>query len=407
MKSPLRVLLIGRHFWPHGSVDSAGYLIQLACGLYRRGTRVEILTPRYSPGWTKEFFFREMQVHRPASAAKSDWSMGRYTRHVTNWIREHARTFDVLLVDAAREEAVAAIDATRSFRCRCVVRVTDDDLIWWETSRSARRCAGFCKTADRIVVSNSQTQRGLLTQGFSPSRIQRIEVGCEPAIATDESRRIQARRALAAINSDLHAPPDEPVLLCLAPMKRKSGVQILVESARHLVARYPTLHLWLIGDGPGRDSIYNTLRADGVRASLAMPGSFGTLEDVFSAADLFVHTEDSGRQSFLPSAVAGGIPLVAIDNPTTREAFRLNDASRDQSPLVHWYQPQSPKSFRKAVRAVLDDLPASRESAALLRRELLKRSSQVQVVNQYVQLFEKLRQERLSHPHGTSMGAVS
>ena len=194
---------------------------------------------------------------------------------------------------------------------------------------------------------------------------------------------------------------------CLAPMKRKSGVQILVESARHLVARYPTLHLWLIGDGPGRDSIYNTLRADGVRASLAMPGSFGTLEDVFSAADLFVHTEDSGRQSFLPSAVAGGIPLVAIDNPTTREAFRLNDASRDQSPLVHWYQPQSPKSFRKAVRAVLDDLPASRESAALLRRELLKRSSQVQVVNQYVQLFEKLRQERLSHPHGTSMGAVS
>ncbi len=94
MSRPLRVLLIGRRFWPHGSIDSAAHLFQLAAALHRRGVAVEVLTPRYSSTWPVEFKIREIPVHRPVMAPKRDWSIGRYTRSLTAWLRQHVTSYD-------------------------------------------------------------------------------------------------------------------------------------------------------------------------------------------------------------------------------------------------------------------------------------------------------------------------
>ena len=342
MNSNPRVLLIGRHFWPHGSIDAAGSLIQLASGLQHRGLGVEVLTPRYASTWPTSFCFREIMVHRPVSAPKSDWMVGRYTRQTASWIRDNASAFDVLLVHGGREEAIAAIEAARSLKCRSIVRIDgfgrESDLNWWNTSRAARRCAAFVKTADRIVVSDTRQQRELISRGFSPSNVERIEYGFTNAHAEAPSdraeasnQRVEARRALAAINGDLRAPADEPVAMCVTSMQRDCGVDILVESARHLVARYPLLHLWLIGDGPQRDAIFHTLRGDGIRASIAMPGSFGDMSDVYAAADLYVHTDESCAQHALRTAAAHALPIVACDDALTRAVLQPAEQDSPQN----------------------------------------------------------------------------
>ncbi|NNE00316.1 MAG: glycosyltransferase family 4 protein [Pirellulaceae bacterium] len=435
MNSRLRVLLIGRRFWPHGSIDSAGHLIQLACGLHRRGVHVEVLTPRYASSWNEDFCFREIRVHRPASAPRSDWSMGRYMRQMSNWMRVSAKSFDLLLVDSVREESIAAIETAREIGSATVLRAAgfgeQGDIDWWETSRAARRCLGFAKTADQIIADGAASHRALLSRGFVPSRVRRIDTGFEPAPNPAVADRVAGRRALASINSDFQAPPDHPVAVCVGSMERDCGMEILIESARHLVARYPNLHLWFIGDGSQRDSFYETLRGDGVRASIVMPGSFADLGDVYAAADLFVQLGDCGLEYQLPKALSSELPVVVIDSDASRELIdgkltsrssgtmvggqveRGEQVSQPQKPsevqesLEHWFQGGNGKSFRTAMRSALDDLSASRERAARLRRQLVRRRSQSETIDDYVRLLEQVMQNRLGNSHGPSIGAVS
>ena len=411
--APPRALLLGRQFWPHGSTDSAAYLIQLATGLQRHGVHVEVLTPRYANVWPAQIRFREIKVHRPAAVAHSDWSVRRYVRQMTAWTQENGKSFDVLLSNSAREEAAIAVDAAHAAGCSSIVRLAGhgvhSDVNWWTTSRAARRCAGSVQRAHHVIVSNALQQRQLISQGFAGTRIKRIDSGFNGTFVRSEANRIGARRALAAMNTDLHAPPDEPVAVCVAPMERGEA-DALLDSAMYLVNRFPTLRLWIIGDGSHRDSIYHRLRGDGVRANIAMPGSFADLQDVFAAADLFVQTSDTGLEHHLPAAIEAELPIVIYDAPRTRAQLALGDREEhaaELDELVHWYNPVKPKTLRRAIRMVLDDREASRSHAATLRRTLVRNRPYSQTIDAYVQLIQQAAAQNRTSSQGGSFGAVS
>ncbi len=406
MNRRLRVLLVGRHFWPHGSIDSAAFLYQLAIGLDRRGIDVEVLSPRYASSWPEELVLREIPVHRPAAAPRSEWSMGRYVRHLTGWLREHAAAFDVLFVDSIREESSAAIEAMRTTGCRCLLRYggwgLHSDGLWWQTSRSARRCGALGRTAHKVISKDASSHRALLAEGYLPSRIQRIDEGFALGVShTDAARRV-ARKNLAAVNSDLIAEDDAPVIVCIGRMTSDSGINLLANSARHLVARYPDLRIWFIGDGPHRDSIYETLRRDGVRASIAMPGSFSDLDDVLAAADVYLQSDEQGLDHFMRAAISAELPLVTIDNESTRTVVMgsgpHDPTSFEAASLVRWYQQSATsKSLRTALMEVLDDLQSHRENATSLRRLTLRTRPQSESLDAYVNLMQQLAEQKSGH----------
>ena len=157
--------MVGRRFWPHGSIDSAAFLYQLAIGLNRRGIDIEVMTPRYASSWPEELVIQEIPVHRPAAAPRSDWSMGRYVRHVTSWLRDHSGSFDVLLVDSIREESIAAIEAARTIGCATILRFggwgVQGDWTYWQSSRAARRCSVIGKRAGCVISKNAASHRAL------------------------------------------------------------------------------------------------------------------------------------------------------------------------------------------------------------------------------------------------------
>ena len=419
-----RVLLIGRHFWPHGSIDSAAYLIQLARGLRRRGIHVEVLTPRYASCWAREFSFRDIKVHRPAAAPRGDWSMGRYVRQLTTWLREHGSGFDVLLADAAREEAIAVVEAARGINCRSVVRISGwgdrCDCQWWKTSRSSKRCLGFTRTADRIISSSPTVHRELIRAGFDATRITRIDIGFSTAVNRTESSSRLARVALGAVNTDLEVPDNAKVVVCIGQMTGKGGMDLLAKTVRPLLERQNDLKVWFIGDGPNRDSIYEYLRSDGVRSSISMPGSFSDIEDVLHAADVYVQTDDQGIDFLLPAAISAELPLVMNDLESTRELV-CGRASVDQSgsstatiedpraaeSLVHWFDGSRASSLRAAIERTLSDMPASRRKAAELRRIMLRRQPLDQSIDQYARLIEDAVRQTVSRLGAASIEALS
>ena len=427
MNRPLRVLLVGRRFWPHGSFDAAGYLSQLAAGLHRRGVHVEVMTPRYASSWPELMQLREVTVHRPAAAPRSDWSMGRYVRHITTWMRDHGGSFDVLFADAMREESTAVLDAAKSLGLAAVLRHSGHgdqaDSQWWESSRAARRCSAHARSADRIVAPTALAHRALLSAGFPASNIVRIDNGFSPGKTWSASARQAARRALATANSDLSVSHDSPVVACIGRMTREGGMHTLVQSSHALVARYPNVRIWFLGDGPSRDSMYMELKAEGVRASIAMPGTFADLEDVLAAADVLVQCDPAGLDHVLTSAISAELPAVVIDHPATRTLMGSvadplagaglragvdpGASAKSAGSLVHWYAGSSAKSLRVALRHVLDDLPAHRQHAAQLRRICVRAQPQSDTIDAYVDLFTQVAQQHRSRNGDTSIEAAS
>ncbi len=398
MSRRLRVLLVGRHFWPHGSMDSAAFLYQLAIGLHRQGVDVEVISPRYASSWPDHLVLRELPLHRPAAAPRSEWSMGRYIRHLTTWLRDHSASFDVVLVDSIREESMAVLDAARTTPCRTLFRIggwgEQSDCSWWQTSRAARRCGSLGKAASGVISKNAASHRALLAEGYLPSRIHRIDHGFSPGVSRTEATRQAARSTLVSVNSDLHADDDAPVILCSGRMTSHSGMNLLAKAARKIIERHRNARIWFIGDGPHRASIYERMRNDGVRSSIAMPGSFCDMEDLLAAADVYVQTDDSGLDHFMPAAISAELPLVAFDNDSTRALVagsRPHGTSTDDAAsLVQWYSEATANSLCNSLCPVVDDLNRHRDRAATLRRLLLRTRPESESIDAYVSLMQQL-----------------
>jgi glycosyltransferase involved in cell wall biosynthesis len=422
--------MIGRRYWPHGSFDSANLLVQTACAMHRRGVHVEVLTPRYASSWPESIMIREVPVHRAVSAPRSEWGMGKYMRGLAAWIQQHAASFDVVFVDSIREEALVAVDVAKQLGIPTIVRCRGwgrfSDCLWWQSSRLARRCGAMARGADIVVANSASSERALLMEGFESERIERIVQGFAASPARTAARRKDARRVLASANGDLVTESDTPVVLCHATMTRDQGADLLVGTTRALLIRYPNLRIWFAGDGPHRDSMYQRLRSDGVRASIAMPGSFTDSEDLFAAADLYVQCDEEGLEYFLPTAVASGLPVVAVENTSIRSVLdaesgddslrpaqelepdhRLVSSRGRPSDLLQWCPSATPKELRLAIARVLEGWPATRDRAAELRRVLLRSRPLTQTTDAYVGLVARLSQKSPREGQSRQTEAVS
>jgi glycosyltransferase involved in cell wall biosynthesis len=104
------------------------------------------------------------------------------------------------------------------------------------------------------------------------------------------------------------------------------------------------IHLAVVGDGPLRPALQRTLAGPSVTFPGALSG--GALAEAFAAADVFVFpstTETLGL--VLLEALASGLPVVALDTPTSNEILAGDTGSR-------LCPPGRPESLPAMVRAV-------------------------------------------------------
>lgn len=390
----LRTLMVTRRYWPHVGDDAACRLATLAEGLRRRGAQPHIVAARYAASWPKDLSVRETPVHRPAPAPRSEWSLPRYQRALTNWLREQASAFDLLYADAMREEGAMVVDVARRAGIPAVLRYSGvgafSDDAWWAASRQAKRCMATCLKADAVIATRASAEQTLLGAGVSRSRIHRIDNGFVPGPVSDPAARSAARKALANVNSDLFVPVDGKVLLTTNRMVAEGGLWDLVKVLPELLEQHPQLRVWLVNDGELRDDFFEFLRGSGVRSLVSMPGSFGAFDELLLASDLYVLPQDTdGLDYYFPRVVGAGIPAAVVDTVETR---RLLAESFSQ---VVSFPPDSPAAIRSAIETILGDYTQCQKTARQIRQTVLQHSFG-DSVDQHLRLFCRLTGKTLT-----------
>ncbi|WP_052329620.1 glycosyltransferase [Rhodopirellula sp. SWK7] len=400
------VLWVTRRYWPHGAGQHAraAASLELSNAWSAMGTHVEVVTPRYGAHWSHELLYDTIHVHRIAAAPKGEWSMQRYVRHLGNWLTEQAKRFDWILCDGINDDVRSVATAIAQSRgdnrpdqkqptrggLICDGWGGDSDEVWCRQARGGKRCLQAITELDQIFTRHPNADRFLVSNGVAPDRIQRIAKGFARPTRVTLNQRIESRRSLELINTDLKTEKEDQVLLWCGHMTGRAntaeGVKLLVASARIICARYPNLKIWMLGDGELHDWVHTELRAEGVRSVVAIPGTFPDMTDIWNSVDGVVITDEDQLRYTLPMAISHALPTVIADHACIR-AWIDDKFSSDVADSFAWFTSNKPSAFRKTFRTVWDDLPTAVDLAWEVAMDASRRLSITEELNRWAAAF--------------------
>ncbi len=159
-------------------------------------------------------------------------------------------------------------------------------------------------------------------------------------------------------------PQDALVIGTLARLHPTKGQTYLIEAAKQLYARYPHLHLLIVGGGPLEEKLKKQL--DEAHIPYTLPGFIPEGAQTLPAMDLFVLPSLSeGMGLVLLEAIHAGLPIVATQVGGIGEVVR----NKQDALLV---PPSDPVALAEACQTLIDNpaLQASLIRSALTRLDL-------------------------------------
>lgn len=180
----------------------------------------------------------------------------------------------------------------------------------------------------------------------------------------------------------------------LAPEK---NLEFLADAVIKFLKRDAGAHFLLTGKGPLEEGLKKRFQEEGLAARLHFTGPKGgqDLVDAYHAADVFAFASQSETQGLvLAEAMAGGVPVVAVDAPGVRDVVRdgvngrllpAEDAEEFASALAWTAGLPAPRreALRQAARAAAAELSmdksldkAAKIYSSLIFKEFLRRPSE-------------------------------
>ena len=176
----------------------------------------------------------------------------------------------------------------------------------------------YANAADAVIVPTKTVAAELRRQGVS-APICVVPTG----IDIEVFRRVD-RRAGSAVRDKFGIPHDAPLLLLVSRLAQEKNVPLALEALHRLRLQLPAAQLLLVGSGPARHALKQQVRALGLTSAVhfAGPVEHGEIPSFYAAADVFVFPSVTETQGLvLAEAFASGLPVVALDNPQTRDVF--------------------------------------------------------------------------------------
>ncbi len=176
----------------------------------------------------------------------------------------------------------------------------------------------YANAADAVIVPTKAVAGELRKQGVS-APICVVPTG----IDIDVFRRTD-RTAGLAVRDKYGIPKDAPLLLLVSRLAQEKNVRLAVEALQLLHQRLPEAHLLLVGSGPMRHQLVELVREAKLAKAVHFAGAVEHAEipSFYAAADVFVFPSVTETQGLvLAEAFAAGVPVVALDNPQTRDVF--------------------------------------------------------------------------------------
>jgi 1,2-diacylglycerol 3-alpha-glucosyltransferase len=176
----------------------------------------------------------------------------------------------------------------------------------------------YANAADAVIVPTKAVAGELRKQGVS-APICVVPTG----INIDVFRRTE-RSAGVVVRDKYGIPHDAPLLLLVSRLAQEKNVRLAIEALERLRMRLPGAQLLLVGSGPMRHQLIELVREAKLGAAVHFAGAVehSEIPSYYAAADVFVFPSVTETQGLvIAEAFAAGLPVVALDNPQTRDVF--------------------------------------------------------------------------------------
>lgn len=381
----LRLVLVTRRFWPLvGGAEMA--MANLADEFTRLGHEVRIVTARWEPNWPREVVHREVRVFRLPNPPLRGWGTFRYMMALGRWLRVERETTDAVLVSMLKHDAYAAVGVLHGTRVPVVLRAEggglQGDCHWHRRARFGRRIKRRCASAEALIAPSEAVYAELQAE-FPVERVHYIPNGVRVPPPRDPAAHQAARRALAEVNYDLAVESDAPVAVYTGRLHRAKGLRELVVAWARVARQRPDARLWLVGEGPDRDELYDLILDRDLRGRVIMPGAFDAVDEILQAADLFVlPSHEEGMSLSLLEAMAAGLPVVASDIEGNRGLIRHGE----HGILA---PPRNPDALAAAILQQLNQTILARAYADAARRRVEQEFSLTRSAQRHLEVVRR------------------
>ena len=344
-----RLVLITRRFWPlMGGAEIV--MARLAQSFQTQGHDVTILTACWHEDWPMQVDHHGVRVVRLPQAATRWRGTWQYIRGLSRWLRSHRSEYDAVLVSMLKHDAFVAVGEGRAGDFPVVLRAEGagitGDCHFQQTARFGNRIKRRCQQAAAVIAPATAVAKELEEAGYDSGRVKIIPNGVP--ILDELVSRQEARTSLAAIHCDMELAPNAPLVVFTGRLDAGKGLRELIQAWESIASAIPDARLWLVGEGPLRDELFQRVRDAELVDSVRMPGTFDDVSDILRAATVFVlpsHAE--GLSLSLLEAMAHERAVIASSVPGNQQVV----TSGENGLLV---PPKNPAVLAQVLQAILE-----------------------------------------------------
>lgn len=384
----LRLLLVSYRFWPLAGEREvlAGALAE---GLAEIGHDVTVASAGIVKQWPDEFQLGNVCVRRLSLSNRLAWAAtawsqtrNRWIRSLQRWFASRTSEFDGVIVFEFAQDQLGVSKLLAKSGLPMAVRV-DDEIV----NRFAREIAAVSSSEQGAIhfVANAAETCNALSQIAPRKQICQIEDGV--AIETGPSfSKASLRQSLASTHAVLAVAPSAPFAICSSAISHNSGVFRLVRIWPRIVSHSPNAKLWLIGDGPDKDELFQRICDLNLRNSVILPGEFDEIRDVLQAANMFIIPGSQERLTvYAKLAMSLGVPLICHrDAPCSRNLRDEHNA--------FLYEDQT-HSLSEKILQCIDDWALKRHVVLQARMDFSSAFSVKTMADKYRALFDPHKEE--------------
>lgn len=188
---------------------------------------------------------------------------------------------DVVQSHLPRANPVAAI-AARLAGVRCIVAAYHNPIIW---ANKRQRWWGLFVTRwqDGIFCDAEIIKKKLIE--YNPPAAKKSRV-LYPGILTERTPHLPAN--YAEIRQKLCMTGSEKLVGIVARLAPVKGHNILIDAAEEVIRQNPHVRFLIVGDGPNKDQIYNSIIQKKLEKFVMLTGFVPDLNSILSILDLYV-----------------------------------------------------------------------------------------------------------------------
>ena len=307
----LDLLIVTRRFWPHCGLTELA-LVELAKNLMDAGHRVTVATFRWDKSWAESVSLHQIPIVRFTKPVTGPWSSFRYSRVLSRHFT--SQSYDGVIVSGIGDEALGV---TSSLDELTPILLHVDASYVGVNGQLHRRHVETCLAADKVIAT-SENVRSLLSSVEEMPPIEKIHPGIRDEGIRFEKTKIRA--ALSKAHPVLRIDPDQPLVVSCTRMDSDDRILNLVAAWPSVLRQFPSAKLWLLGEGQNTNQIWQSIVEKDLAYSILFPGFFDDLNEIFAAADLYVHT--AGPQQCIEGLVraqSSGLPCIAVKNRSSSQ----------------------------------------------------------------------------------------